>query len=242
MTPSQRVGRHLRSNVVGYIALFVALSGTALALPGKNSVKSNDIARGAVKAKAIKDLAVTNAKLADAAVTNAKLADAAVSSLKIADGSVIAADLADSAVLEAKIADDAVTRSKILAGTINGGKLANGAIDSAKVTNGSLLADDFAAGQLSDGFIAEAEPASFTLPRPGRLFLTATFVASCPTLCQYVLSVDGVIVPGSLSSGADQPTLIGVTAPLSAGPHTVDISAGGGASFTEPTIAAVLLQ
>jgi len=37
--------------VVSMIALGVALAGTAGALPGKNSVRSNDIAKGAVRAK-----------------------------------------------------------------------------------------------------------------------------------------------------------------------------------------------
>ena len=53
MAPSQRIRRHLQSNAIAYVALFVALSGTAIALPGKNKVKKNDIARGAVVGKAI---------------------------------------------------------------------------------------------------------------------------------------------------------------------------------------------
>jgi hypothetical protein len=41
MPISSRIRRHLQSHVVGYIALFVALSGTALALPGHKQVKSS---------------------------------------------------------------------------------------------------------------------------------------------------------------------------------------------------------
>ncbi len=41
---SGRIGRHIRSNVVGYIALFFALStGSAVALSGTNTVDSGDI-------------------------------------------------------------------------------------------------------------------------------------------------------------------------------------------------------
>ena len=39
MAPSQGIRRHLQSNAIAYVALFVALSGTAIALPGKNKVK-----------------------------------------------------------------------------------------------------------------------------------------------------------------------------------------------------------
>jgi hypothetical protein len=44
------LGRHFRSNVVGYIALFCfAITGTAYALPGTNSVNSGDIKNRQVK-------------------------------------------------------------------------------------------------------------------------------------------------------------------------------------------------
>jgi hypothetical protein len=43
------VGNHLRSHVVGYVAIFLALTGTAVALPGKNTVDSGDIRNGQVK-------------------------------------------------------------------------------------------------------------------------------------------------------------------------------------------------
>ena len=74
MAPSQRIRRHLQSNAIAYVALFVALSGTAIALPGKNKVKKNDIARGAVVGKAIAADAVKQAKIRDAAVIAPKLA------------------------------------------------------------------------------------------------------------------------------------------------------------------------
>jgi hypothetical protein len=238
MTRSQRLGDHLRSNVVAYVALFVALGGTAAALPGSNSVKSNDLARGAVKAKA----------LADAAVSNPKLRTGAVSSAKIADGSVVSVDLGDGAITNPKLVDDAVTRAKIAAGQVNGGKIANGAINSPKVDDGSLQAEDFAPGQLSDGFANAGDPATFALPRAGRLFIVATFVPTCtaPTPCAYVIKADGSDVPGtSLSSsanGSEQLTLVGVSGPLAAGNHTIDIDQAGAGALTQVTIAAVLLQ
>lgn len=236
MTPSQRIARHLRGNLVGYIALFVALSGTALALPGKNSVKSNDLARGAVNGRAITDGAVGKSKIRPASVTSAA----------IDDGSVVSADLGDGAVTGTKITDEAVGRAKIEQGSINGGKLANGSVNSAKVNDGSLLAEDFAAGQLSEGFVSETDPANFTLPRGGRLFINAVFLTgSCPVAnCTYSVTVDGAAVAGTAMIGdyEQQATLTGVSAPLAAGDHTVDIVTTGGATVADPTIAAVLLQ
>jgi hypothetical protein len=46
---------HLRSNVVGYLALFLTLTGgTAFALQGHNTVRSDDIVNGAVRLKDLK--------------------------------------------------------------------------------------------------------------------------------------------------------------------------------------------
>lgn len=44
-----RIAEHLRGNVVGYVAVFLALAGTAVALPGRNTVDSGDIINGEVK-------------------------------------------------------------------------------------------------------------------------------------------------------------------------------------------------
>jgi hypothetical protein len=61
---------------VAFIALFVALVGTAYSVgsqvPGKGGVKASDIAKGAVKTKKIANGAVTSAKIADEAVTSGK--------------------------------------------------------------------------------------------------------------------------------------------------------------------------
>lgn len=51
----RRAGTHLRQHSIAYVALFVALSGTALALPGRNTVDSGDIRPNAVKGKDAKE-------------------------------------------------------------------------------------------------------------------------------------------------------------------------------------------
>ena len=64
---ARKLRSHFRSNVVGYIALFVALSGTAWAASelDKNEVKSKHIGKGQVKTKDLGKNSVTSPKVAD---------------------------------------------------------------------------------------------------------------------------------------------------------------------------------
>src|SRR5919109_3103471 len=63
---------HIRSNVVGYLALVVAMSGTGAWAADK--ITSSDIAKNAVRAKHIKAASVTEPKIAPGAVNAGKLA------------------------------------------------------------------------------------------------------------------------------------------------------------------------
>lgn len=85
--------------IVGVIALVFAVSGVAVALPGKNSVATKDIKKGAVTAAKIKDGAVTTGKLGNDAVTGAKVNEATL-------GKVPSAGTADTAA-KATTADTA---------------------------------------------------------------------------------------------------------------------------------------
>lgn len=51
--------------IVAIVALVAAMSGAAVALPGKNTVKSNDIAKDAVKSSDIAKEAVSSAEITD---------------------------------------------------------------------------------------------------------------------------------------------------------------------------------
>jgi hypothetical protein len=155
------VSQHIRSNIVGLIALFVALSGTATALQGKGTVKSKDIAKNAV----------TTPKLRGGAVTAPKLRDAAVTSAKLAAGAVTAADLAAGAVGTPALAPDSVTLDKIAPGVIDQGildgavtteKIADEAVTTAKlddeaVTSGQLDDEAVTTQKLDDGAVTGAK-------------------------------------------------------------------------------------
>jgi hypothetical protein len=69
--------------VISCIALFVALSGSAVALQGKNTVDSGDIKPSAVK----------TADVADQAITSTKVDANAISSSDIEDGTVLGRDI-----------------------------------------------------------------------------------------------------------------------------------------------------
>ena len=58
-----RARQYLRSNLLGLIAIFIVLGGTAVALPGKNRVNSGDIKQGAVRTLDLRRGAVTKSKL-----------------------------------------------------------------------------------------------------------------------------------------------------------------------------------
>lgn len=86
-----RMVRHLRSNVVAYLALFVALGGAGAYAADK--IGSRDIAKNAIKSKHIKNNKVSSADLKDGDLTGADLADESVGSTDVADESLGGADV-----------------------------------------------------------------------------------------------------------------------------------------------------
>jgi hypothetical protein len=96
------IGRHLRSNAVGYVALLVALTMTPIPTYASHLVvRTSDILDGAVTGAKIRDGAVTRAKIRDGAVTSTELANGAVTFDKLADGVVDASKLASIAEFKA---------------------------------------------------------------------------------------------------------------------------------------------
>ena len=89
----------IRSNLIGLLALFVALGGTAYAVTKapKNSVVSSSIKKGQVK----------SSDLANGAATGAKLGASSVDSSKFADNALTGADIDESSLaLPASLAND----------------------------------------------------------------------------------------------------------------------------------------
>jgi hypothetical protein len=95
-----KLGSHVRHNVVGYMALFFALTGVAYAttLP-KNSVGTAQLKKSAVVTSKVKNDAVTGPKLRANAVTGAK----------VKAGSLSGSDINESALAKVPLASTADT-------------------------------------------------------------------------------------------------------------------------------------
>ena len=119
------------ATVIACIALFVALSGAAMAAKAtlsKNAVKTKNIANGAVTTPKLRNGAVTGAKLRNGAVTGAKIANGTIGSDQLANGSVRSGQLGGGVVTEAKIKNGAVTENKLGAESVTTGKIKKEAV------------------------------------------------------------------------------------------------------------------
>jgi hypothetical protein len=126
---ASRIRTHIRSNVIGYVALFVALSGTAYAidgpLPGQDQVGSADIINGEVQSADIKDANVTTADVRGNSVTSGKILDGEVLSADVRDdsaagGGLNAQDLGPNSVGGSEVIDDSLGASDIDESTLTG--------------------------------------------------------------------------------------------------------------------------
>lgn len=143
------------SNATASLALFVALSGVAVAaaLP-KHSVGTKQLKNGAVTAK----------KLRKEAVNNHKIRAGAVSASKIDTGAVGAAALANGVVGSSKLANNAVTNSKIANGVVGNNKLGTEV-----VTTSKLAKEDVTTEKLKNGSVTNAKLSDEIGPLVGSL-------------------------------------------------------------------------
>jgi hypothetical protein len=153
---SARIRRHIRSNVVGYLSLFVALSGTAYAidgpLPGQDQVGSQDIINGEVKALDLGGNAVRSPDVLDETLIGADIAPGAISSSEVINGTLSAADLASNSVGYAEIAPDAFNSELVDTGFFYG--IADDSIQSNEVSDNSLSGNDIAESTLASSLDA----------------------------------------------------------------------------------------
>lgn len=139
---SSRLSNHVRSNVVGYVALFVALSGTVYAA---DKVGSNNIKTGAVKSKQVGDDKLKSRDLKDGK---------AVKSRDVKDGSLSEADIASESLTgesigrltEADIASGSLTGQSILDESLTAADIAPSAVRSDEVADEALRLRDLGGG------------------------------------------------------------------------------------------------
>jgi hypothetical protein len=111
----QWIGSRLTyANVMATIAVFLVLSGgTAVALSGSNTVFSDDIVNGEVKADDIGSNAVRSGKIIDGGVQSVDILDGAVGSPDILDGAVGNNDVRKSAITSGKVQDESLTGADV---------------------------------------------------------------------------------------------------------------------------------
>lgn len=98
---------------VALIALVMAMSGAAVALPGKNSVDATDLAKGSVTTRAIEKGAIGSKQIDGKSIKGNRLKDGAVKAQQLADGAVTDAKLADNAVTAAKVGTGALSTKNL---------------------------------------------------------------------------------------------------------------------------------
>jgi hypothetical protein len=124
----------MRSNIVGYVALFVALSGTAVALPATNTVFSDDIVNGEVRSKDISDTnGVRSADVRDddnrgGGLAAIDLARNSVGGSEIVTDGVGSPEIATDAVRGPEIASDGVGSPEIALDAVRGPEIALDAV------------------------------------------------------------------------------------------------------------------
>ena len=167
---SKTIRAHLRSNVVGYVAIFLfAMSATAIALPGSNTVFTDDIVNGEVQSPDIGTNEVTSADIANGTVatqdmatdgvTNPDIADDAVGTAEIGDGEVTSADVFDASLTGVDLANNSVSGDDIQNETLTTNDLQGNSVQTDEIENETIGSSDIGpaavgASEVGDGVVA----------------------------------------------------------------------------------------
>lgn len=165
---SSKFRDHIRSNVVGYAALFVALSGTAYAvdgpLDGQNRVGSADIINNDVASVDLADETLTGDDIKNASLNGGEISPATLGIREIIGNSLSAQVIAPDAIGNSELAPLAVGAAEM--GTnaipadgigINGSsKLATDSVDFDEVAAGAIRGIQVQDNSLTGNDIAES--------------------------------------------------------------------------------------
>ena len=119
-----RIRDHIRSNVVGYLALFIALSGTAYAvdgpLPGQDQVGSADIINNDVQSADIRDANVATADIRSDAVTGGKILNSSVTGADVEESTLSSGGDVSGPLSNLQLATGSVGRDQLRSGGLLG--------------------------------------------------------------------------------------------------------------------------
>jgi hypothetical protein len=133
---------HLRAQWIGVLALLIALgTGSAYAA---NTVFTEDIVDGQVRAPDIASNAVREPEIVKDAVGNSELAADSVSFEQLVDQTVNTADLASNSISNAKIQRDAVREIEVADNAIDEGEVEDQSMGSAELATNSVTTGELA--------------------------------------------------------------------------------------------------
>jgi hypothetical protein len=119
MPHRRRILNHFRSNLIAYIALFFALSGTAAYAAGGLLVYSDNIVDGQVFSVDVADDNLTGIDVQNGSLTGSDIADFTVSSLDITNENLGGWDIANGTLTGADVADNSLTGDDIAENTLS---------------------------------------------------------------------------------------------------------------------------
>lgn len=140
MTRTTRSFRPSPALVIGCMALFLAFTGSALAI-GKNTVRSAQIVNGQVKTADLGRDSVKSGKIANETIAAADLRTDSVRSEEIAEDAVGSDEIAENAVSSPEVAPDSLTSAD----------LGPASVGSSEVTDQSLTAADLGPNSVGAG-------------------------------------------------------------------------------------------
>jgi hypothetical protein len=134
------------ANVASTLALFLAAAGgtTAVALNGRDNVDANDIQKGAVAGREVKNEALFKRDLGKGAVGSSELGANSVTGGKITDGTVWSRELGTGAVTAEDVKDGALSGVELTDGTVTGVDVTNGSLGGEDIQNRSVGEPDLA--------------------------------------------------------------------------------------------------
>jgi hypothetical protein len=121
MSRSRKIVEHVKSSIVGYIALFIVLSGTAYAA---NTVFSTDIVDGEVKSVDVANNGLTGVDIANNSLAGVDVTDSSLAGADVANSSLTGVDLADNSVAGADVANSSLTGADIADNSLTGADIA----------------------------------------------------------------------------------------------------------------------
>jgi hypothetical protein len=129
MTSKTRSFRPSPALVIACIALFAALTGSAIAAGvGKNTVRSPQIVDGTIRTVDLRDNAVAAGKIAPDAVDTTEIAENGVASSDVAPDSLTAQDLGPASVTSSEVADQSLTADDLGPNSVGSSELQAGSV------------------------------------------------------------------------------------------------------------------